>query len=112
MTDDLPALKLRSWRRIGKGRLVGIATVDLADWLEISGITVFQSADDGLRAEMPDRCQVRNNQLALAGDGRPLRERPIVWRSRALRDRFSQQVLDLIRERFPGDLDSDEPSGL
>lgn len=107
----LPEMRLRSWRRIGSGRLIGVACVDLACGLQISDITVFHTPESGVQAALPDRCVVRGNELVLASDGRPARERSITWASRALREAFSAHLVALIEAKFPGDLGDTEPSG-
>jgi hypothetical protein len=39
------------------------------------------------------------------GDGKPLYRELLSWRTRKLREAFSQRVVDLVRAAYPEDLD-------
>lgn len=102
---DGAEIRLRSWRRVGIGKLLGFATVDLPCGLQISDVMVY-SGRDGLFAQLPQRPVVRSGALQRGSDGKPLYDAPITWQNRGLRDEFSAAVIALIRAKWPGDLEA------
>jgi hypothetical protein len=79
---ERPPLKLLGWMPLGKGALLGKATIAFPDGTEIPDIEVFQQ-DRQCRAEIPrEMWWTRNGH-------------PVLW-PRATQQRFSTAVIDLI----------------
>jgi hypothetical protein len=103
---DRPKMRLLAWRKIGVGNLIGLADVELPIGLKIFDIPVIAGRNGRLHwAAMPSKAQLdRERRQKVGADGKPLFAPVCEWRTRALGDRFSAAVVDLVRAAHPSDL--------
>ena len=98
-------MRLVEWRRLRQGSLYGFATVELPIGLIIREIGVLRGPE-GLWAELPGKPELDrdNRTVRTGGDGKPLYRELLSWRTRRLREAFSERVVELVREAHPDDL--------
>jgi hypothetical protein len=97
-------LELLEFRAMVKGALVGFATVRLPIGLEISDIPVLVSHGKAW-ASMPSKPQMGQDGMPRRGADNKILYAPILkWRSAELKNRFSDAVVALVREKHPAAL--------
>jgi hypothetical protein len=98
-------MRLVDWRRLQQGKLLGFATVELPLGLRIAEVPLLRGAE-GVWATLPGKPELdRDNRTVRTGpDGRPLYRELLTWRSRRLRQAFSERVVELVRAEYPDDL--------
>jgi hypothetical protein len=74
--------------------------------LEIAEIPVLRGSE-GLWATLPSKPELdRDNRTVRTGpDDRPLYRELMTWRTRKLREAFSNRVVELVRAEHPDDLE-------
>ena len=97
--------RLVNWRPLRRGKLFGFATVELP----IIGLTITEVAvlrgPEGPWATLPGKPEIdRDNRVRTGADGRPVYRDLLTWRSRRLRQAFSERVVGLVRTAYPDDL--------
>jgi hypothetical protein len=98
-------MRLLAWRPLRQGRLLGFATILLPIGLEIREVPVLRGAE-GLWAALPSKPELtRDNQVRAGPDGKPAYRDVLAWRSRKLKNAFSERVVGLVREAHAGDLE-------
>ena|SRR5947209_845962 len=94
--SERPRMRLVSWKPIGKGKLIGLATVELPNGLRIIDCPVFDS-DTGPRAALPAKPLLNaNHTQRLDAKGKAVYTPVMEWTSKDLTERFSKAILDLI----------------
>jgi hypothetical protein len=100
-----PRMRLVAWRPLRKGALLGFASVWLPIGLKIVGCPVLTSPH-GPWANLPGKPWVdKGGQLKRDANGKPAYAALLEWDNRALRDRFSRAVIELICARHPDAFD-------
>jgi hypothetical protein len=96
-------MKLAGFKEVRKGGLVGFATVELSIGLTIHDVAVCESHGKAW-AGLPGK-------PVLDRDGRHVKTNDkgqyvaiLKWRDRALSDRFSDAVIELVRAQYPAAL--------
>jgi hypothetical protein len=99
-------MRLVSWRQLRRGRLYGFAQVELPIGLTIAEIPVLQGPD-GPWAALPGKPELERDgkTVRLGADGKPVYRELLAWRSKRLREAFSERVVGLIRAAHPADID-------
>ena len=99
-------LRLVSWKPLLRGSLRGFATVEIsAIGLRIIDVPVL-TGSNGPWATLPSKPELdsegrRKHDI----NGKPTWAPVIEWKSRALREGFSEAVVAAVRRAHPGDLD-------
>jgi hypothetical protein len=97
-------LELLEFRSLIKGALVGFASVSLPIGLEISDIPVLVSHGKAW-ASMPSKPQLGQDGMPRRGADNKILYSPILrWRNADLKNRFSDAVVALVREKHPNAL--------
>jgi hypothetical protein len=100
-------IALLAWRPMVKGALRGFATVELPIGLKLLDCPVYVGKS-GAFATLPSKPQIdKEGRQKTDANGKPLYVAILDWRSRELRDRFSNAVVEAIRQRHPGALDGE-----
>ena len=100
-----PRMRLVSWKSLVKGSLRGFATIELPIGLRIIDVPVLVSNGKAW-ASLPSKPQLVDGRQKL--DGKPLYAPMLEWRDKALRDRFSDRVIELVRAEYLDALDDGE----
>jgi hypothetical protein len=104
---DRPAPRrmiLRAWRLLIKNTLRGFAAVELRNGLRIRDISVHVHQNGTAWAGMPGKPQLEDGRVKVDAHGKPRYSAIVDWRDKALRERFSAAVVELVRAHHPGDL--------
>jgi len=89
-------MQLLDWKAVGKGALVGRATVLLPSGLQIADIGIFRK-DGRSWAQLPSEAMRDADGQPLKDDRGKVRYRsPLKWTTRELQDRFSDALVALI----------------
>jgi hypothetical protein len=99
-----PKIRLISWKPLVKNSLRGFATVELPIGLKIVDCPVLVSNGKAW-ASLPTKPVLDRDGKHLKPDGKPQYSAILEWKSRDLADRFSEAVVELVRQTHPGDLD-------
>jgi DNA-binding cell septation regulator SpoVG len=102
---DRPRMRLVSFKPLTKGELRGFATVELPIGLVIDDCPVLVGSS-GAWAALPSKPVLDREGRQAKPDGKPQYASIMKWRDRELQDRFSQAVVDLVRQHHPGTLDA------
>ena len=99
-------MRLVGWRALRSGKLYGFAEIELPIGLRIAEIPVL-SGSEGPWAALPGRPELdRDNRTVRTGaDGKPVYRDLLSWRTRRLREAFSERVVALVRDAYPTDID-------
>jgi hypothetical protein len=106
---DRPAprqLRLISWKHVPRGQLRGWATIEITSiGLRIVDVPVLIGRD-GPWATLPEKPALdRDGKRKLDINGKPEWATVLEWKSRELRQGFSDAVVAAVRRAHPGDLD-------
>jgi hypothetical protein len=98
-------MRLVDWRPLRQGKLLGFAKILLPIGLEIAEVPLLRGPE-GTWATLPGKPELdRDNRTVRTGpDGRPVYHELLTWRSRRLRQAFSDRVVELVRAEYPDDL--------
>jgi hypothetical protein len=99
-----PKIRLISWKPLVKNSLRGFATVELPIGLKIVDCPVLVSNGKAW-ASLPTKPMLDRDGKHVKPDGKPQYSAILEWKSRDLADRFSEAVVELVRQTHPGDLD-------
>jgi len=102
---DRPAPRrmiLLGWRQVIKNTLRGFAEVELPSGLRIRDIPVHVHQNGKAWAGMPGKPQLEDGRLKLDANGKAVYTAILDWRDKALRERFSAAVVELVRAAHPG----------
>lgn len=89
-------MQLLDWKRIGKGALVGRATILLPSGLQIAEVGIFQK-DGRSWAQLPSEpMRDAAGQLLKDDRGKTRYRSPLKWATRELQDGFSSALVGLI----------------
>jgi hypothetical protein len=97
-------MRLISWKPLVKNSLRGFATVELPIGLKIVDCPVLVSNGKAW-ASLPTKPVLDRDGKHVKPDGKPQYSAILEWKSRGLADRFSEAVVELVRQTHPGDLD-------
>jgi hypothetical protein len=98
-------MRLLAWRPLRQGRLLGFCTIELPIGLQIHEVPVLHGLE-GLWAALPAKPELtRENQVRIGPDGKVLYRDLLSWRTRRLKNAFSERVIALLREAHPADLE-------
>jgi hypothetical protein len=93
-------MRLVSWKPIAKGSLRGFATVELPIGLRLIECPVFVGSN-GPWASLPSKPVLDREGKQVKPNGKPQFATVLEWRDRALNDRFSESVIELVRAAHP-----------
>jgi hypothetical protein len=98
-------MRLMNWRALRQGKLYGFADVELPIGLRINQCPVLDGSE-GVWASLPTRPELdRDGAVRLGANGARIYQAVNEWRSRRLREAFSERVVALVRQAYPHDLD-------
>jgi hypothetical protein len=99
-------MRLVGWRRLRQGKLYGFAEIELPIGLKIAEIRVLQGAK-GPWPALPGKPEVERDgkTVRLGSDGKPVYRELLSWRSKRLREAFSERVVELVRASYPAEID-------
>jgi hypothetical protein len=98
-------MRLMNWRALRQGKLYGFADVELPIGLRINQCALLEGAE-GVWASLPTRPELdRDGALRLGANGARVYQAVNEWRSRRLREAFSERVVALVRQAYPHDLE-------
>lgn len=93
---------LREWKPFNKNSLRGFATVELTNGLVIGEMPIHNNSGR-VWANLPAVPQMENG-IHRKVDGKGQWKKILHWKSRDISDRFSDEVIGLIREKHADDL--------
>ena len=93
---------LKEWKPLNKNSLRGFATVELTNGLVICEMPVHNNSGR-IWANLPAVPQM-DNGVHRKIDGKGQWKKILYWKSRDLSDLFSNQVVELIQEKYAADL--------
>jgi DNA-binding cell septation regulator SpoVG len=100
--DPRPRMRLLDFKSVRKAKLFGFAKVELPNGLRISDIPVF-AGKRGRFATMPARPVLdQEGRQKRDINGNPQYAVFLEWRDRDLASRFSDTVIALVLEAYPG----------
>ena len=88
---DRPRARLLAWKPFRKGSLRGFASIELPNGLRIIDAPVLTTNGKSW-AGLPCKPQLVDGKQRIDGNGKPLYQPVIEWRSKDLRDQFSAKV--------------------
>ena len=98
-------MRLISFRPINKNSLRGSCSVELPCGLRIDDVLVHVSHGRPWAA-LPSKPQIdAEGRVKRDVNGKPIYVAILKWRDRDLSDRFSERVVELVRQAHPGALD-------
>ena len=100
MSASPPDIRVLDWKPLRKNSLLGFAKVELASGLIISEIALM-SGERGAWASPPGRPMIGRDGVALKDHGKLRYQQIIEFRDRATRDRWSNAVVDALRQQHP-----------
>jgi hypothetical protein len=104
-TARQPRIALVAWRPLAKGALRGFATIQLPLGLRLIDCPVLVSNGKPWVSLPAKPVLDRDGQHKADPNGKPAYAPVAEWRSRELRDRFSEAVIAAIRRMYPEALD-------
>jgi hypothetical protein len=99
-----PKMRLISWKPLVKNSLRGFATIELPIGLKIIDCPVLVGSN-GAWATLPSRPVLDRDGRQAKPDGKLQYSTILEWKSRDLSERFSQTIVELVRQAHPDDLD-------
>jgi hypothetical protein len=101
--------RLLRFRKVQKGFLVGFASVELSNGLQIIDLVVIAKGGK-CWVNLPGKARLNNDGVPVRdAGGRILYDAVGRWNSRELGNRFSVAVIQLIEREHPGLLPAHEP---
>jgi hypothetical protein len=94
-------MRLVEWRPLVKGSLRGFASVELPSGLQIIDCPVFAGNKGRSWAGLPSKPQLDRDGIQRFVDGKPAYTPVLAWCDKALRDRWSDAVVALVRQAHP-----------
>lgn len=108
--DPVLGIKLRGFRPVATGALIGFADIELLAGLLIHDCPVFRAKDGSAWATLPSKPVVdRDGRQKADANGKRQFAPMLEWRSRELGNRFSPAVIALIEQGYPGALGGTAP---
>jgi hypothetical protein len=102
-----PKMRLVDFKRVVKGSLRGFATIALPIGLTIYDIPVLVSHNKAW-ASLPSKAQIdKEGRQKRDPNGKPAYALVLQWRDRSLSERFSNAVIELVRDADPDALDGE-----
>jgi hypothetical protein len=105
-------MTLRKWKRVGKGTLIGVAGIALpfgGSWLDVDDVQVLQT-NGKIWAAWPGKPVVRDGRVTLLpGSSKPQYVNILHWRDPAIGKKFSEAVVELVRQAEPEAFDARAP---
>ncbi len=99
MTNDC---KIRDWRPLAKGALIGFAKVELPSGLILIDVSIL-AGPNGPWASPPSKPMIGRDGVAMRDDAGKARYAPVVeFAGKDVRDRFSAGVITALRAAHPG----------
>jgi DNA-binding cell septation regulator SpoVG len=94
-------VRIIDWRPLRRNSLLGFAKVELPSGLVIADVTIL-TGDRGPWASPPSKPMVDRDGIVLRDEKHKIRYQPIIeFTSKTVRDRFSDQVIAALRDRYP-----------
>jgi hypothetical protein len=93
-------LRLISFKPVRKNSLIGFATIELPIGLKLLDVPVLVSNGKAWAA-LPAKPRIEDGRQKLDANGKPAYLPLLEWRSKELRERFSQRVVELVRTVHP-----------
>jgi hypothetical protein len=108
--DPFLGIRLRGFRPLPKGALIGFADIELPGGLLVHDCPIFRAKDAGAWAALPAKPVVdRDGKQRPDINGKRQFAPMLEWRSRELSNRFSAAVTALIERAYPGALGETAP---
>lgn len=101
---DRPRMRLVSFKPLVKGALKGFATIELPIGLKICDCPVLVSNGKAW-ATFPGKPQIGQDGRQIEVNGKKQFTSIMSWPDRATADRWSEAVVELVRQHHPGALD-------
>jgi hypothetical protein len=99
-------LRLISWRPLRQGRVRGFASVEVFGCLTIRDCPLLVDDQGRVWASLPAKPELdRTGHCRTGTRGERLYTEIISWKSRRLKDAFSERLVSLVRAAHPDDLD-------
>jgi hypothetical protein len=96
-----PRMTLITWKPVARGALLGFATIELPIGLQIADCGVFCGDNGRFWASLPARPQLEDGRHRRDAAGKALYVAVLEWRSKELRNAWSDAVIDLVRATHP-----------
>jgi hypothetical protein len=109
MENQTLEIQLLNWTPYRKDVLRGFADVRLRSGLEIFSCPIMFSHGKAW-ATFPGKPQIGRDGLPIKIDGKPQYVKVIAWGDRTTADRFSERLVELVRERDPSAFAEDHPA--
>ena len=96
-------MRLLTWKRIDKGTLIVVASVELEIGLRIHDVLIFETNGKPWIA-LPSKPLLGSDgcQLIDESNSKPAYQPMLAWRDQKLADAFRRAVIKLIAEAHPG----------
>jgi hypothetical protein len=108
--NPLFGIRLRGFRPLAKGTLIGFADIELPGALLVHDCPVFRAKDGSAWAALPAKPVVdRDGKQKADANGKRQFAPVLEWCNRELANRFSAVVINLIRRAAPDTLDGGAP---
>jgi DNA-binding cell septation regulator SpoVG len=100
---DRPGMRLLTWRKIGKGKVIGVASIELPNGFRVHEIMVFRGKD-GPYAMLPSRPQLNRDRRPVVDQaGKVIYTTLNEWKSAALGKAWSAKLIELCRAAHSDD---------
>lgn len=93
-------LRLVSFKELRKGGLIGFATIEMAPGLTIADCPL-QTSHGRTWCGLPAKPVLDQDGRQVVSDGKKQYAAILKWRDRELSDRFSDRIVELVREQYP-----------
>jgi DNA-binding cell septation regulator SpoVG len=95
------AVTIIDWRPKRQNSLLGFAKVEFASGMIVSDVTIL-TGNNGPWASPPSKPQVSRDGTVMKDASGKVRYSPVIeFRSKEIRDRFSAQIIDALRDAHP-----------
>jgi hypothetical protein len=96
-------LRLVGFKELRKGALLGFATIEIAPGLTIVDCPL-QSSGGRVWCAPPAKPVLGSDGRQVETNGKKQYVAILRWRDRAMSDRFSDRIVELVRQQYPGAL--------
>ena len=97
----MTAFKIREWKPMPKGTLLGFAKVEMPSGMILADVTVL-SGTRGPWASPPSKPMIARDGVVMKDDAGKIRYSPFVeFTTKEVRDKFSAGVIDALRASHP-----------